>query len=87
MLQTSAYLFMKTETTGQVSVGVVKAPDVLHEKSATQHLADLYCLKEKPEMDVCFEGGRVDCVRVDGWPDEGPSHWEVQVRWKKKKNS
>lgn len=62
-------------------MGVVKAPGVLHEKSATQRLADLYSLKEKPEMDVCFEGKRVDCIRVDGGSDEGPSHWEVQFRW------
>ena len=41
---------MKTENTGQVSVGVVKAPGVLHERTATQHLADLYSLKEKPEI-------------------------------------
>ncbi|CAH3176084.1 unnamed protein product [Porites lobata] len=67
-LQTSSYLFMKTETTGQVSVGIVKAPGVLHEKTATQHLADLYCLKEKAEMDVCFEGKNIDCIRVDGEP-------------------
>ena len=80
-LQTSSYLFMKTETTGQVSVGMVKAPGVLHEKTATQHLADLYCLKEKPEMDVCFEGKTIDCIRVDGGADEGPSHLEVQFRW------
>ena len=80
-LQTSSYLFMKTETTGQVSVGIVKAPGVLHEKTATQHLADLYCLKEKAEMDVCFEGKNIDCIRVDGGADEGPSHVEVQFRW------
>ena len=81
LLQTSSYLFMKTENTGQVSVGVVKAPGVLHEKTATQHLADLYSLKEKPEMEVCFQGKIIDCIRVDGGADEGPSHLEVQFRW------
>lgn len=63
---------MKPGTTGQVPVGMVKAPGVLHEKTATLHLADLYCLKEKPEMDVCFEGKTIDCIRVDGGADEGP---------------
>ena len=56
---------MKTENTGQVSVGVVKAPGVLHEKTATQHLDDLYSLKEKPKMDVRFQGktiGSIDCI-------------------------
>ena len=72
---------MKTENTGQVSVGVVKAPGVLHEKTATQHLDDLYSLKEKPKMDVRFQGKTIDCIRVDGGSDEGPSHLEVQFRW------
>ena len=40
-LKHPSYLFMKTENTGQVSVVVIKAPSVLHEKTATQHLADL----------------------------------------------
>ena len=56
---------MKTENIGQVSVGVVKAPGVLHEKTATQHLDDLYSLKEKPKMDVRFQGktiGSIDCI-------------------------
>ena len=56
---------MKTENTGQVSVGVVKAPGVLHKKTATQHLDDLYSLKEKPKMDVRFQGktiGSIDCI-------------------------
>ena len=81
LLQTSSYLFTKTENTGQVSVGVVKACGVLCEKTATQHLADLYSLKEKPEMDVCFQGKTTDCIRVDGSTDEGPSHLEVQFQW------
>lgn len=33
LLETSSYLFMNTENTGQVSVLVVKAPGVLHEKT------------------------------------------------------
>ena len=34
-------------------------------------------------MDVCFEGKTIDCIRVDGGADEGPSHLEVQFRWTK----
>ena len=80
-LQTSSYVFLETENTGQVPVGVVKEPGVLHDKSPSQHLADLYFLKEKTEMDVCFDGKAVDCIRVDGGADEGPSILEVQFRW------
>lgn len=80
-IQTSSYLFMKTDNTGQVSVGLVKAPGILHDKTPTQHLSDLYSLKEKPEMDSCFQGKRIDCIRVDGGGDEGPGHVEVQFRW------
>ena len=73
---------MKTENTGQVSVGVVKVPGVLHEKSPTQHLSDLSSLKEKPELSSCFERKRIDCIRVDGGGDENPGHMEVQfIRW------
>ena len=59
----------------------MKAHGVLHEKTATQHLADLYSLKDKAEMDVCFEGKNTDCVRGDGGPNEGPGHLQVQFRW------
>ena len=33
----------------------MKAPGVLHEKTDTQKFTDLYSLKDKAEMDVCFE--------------------------------
>lgn len=32
-------------------------------------------------MDVCIQGKAVDCIRVDGGADEGPSHLKVQFRW------
>ena len=48
---------------------------VLHEKKATQHLAELYSLKEKSEMDVCFQRKTIDCIRVDGDADEKPNHF------------
>ena len=71
-----------TKDTGQVSVGMVKAPGALHEMTATQHPADLYSLKEKPENGCVFSReDRHDCIRVDGGADEGPSHLEVQFRW------
>ena len=74
-------MFLETENTGQVSFGVVKAAGVLHDKSPSQHLADLYFLKEKTEM--CFDGKTVDCIRVNGGADKGPSILEVQFRWNK----
>ena len=73
---------MEAENTGRVAVGIVKAPSVLHEKTATQHLADLYMLRENPELDVCFEDKEIDCIRVDGGSEEGPAHLEVQFRWR-----
>ena len=32
-------------------------------------------------MDVCFEGKKVDCVRVDKGSDEGPGQLEIQFSW------
>ena len=80
-LQVTSCLFMEAENTGRVAVGIVKAPSVLHEKTATQHLADLYMLRENPKLDVCFEDKEIDCIRVDGGSEEGPAHLEVQFRW------
>lgn len=56
---------------------MVKVFGVLYEKIVIQYFVDLYCLKEKLEMDVCFEGKIIDCIRVDGGVDEGLSYLEV----------
>ena len=40
VLQTTSYNFSRTNTTGEVCVGVVKASP-LHQKNPAQHIADL----------------------------------------------
>ena len=84
-LQTS-YNFSETKTTGEICVGVVKAPKV-HQKSPCQHAADFNMLSSLNELQsVNAETGapkQVDCIRVDGAGNEGPSHLEVQFYWTK----
>ena len=85
-LQTSSYNFPSTKTTGEICAGVVKAP-LLYGKNAAQHFADLQMLEQQEEVQVAFinpETGKrkeIECVRVDGSYDEGPSHIEVQYWW------
>jgi len=85
-LQTTSYNFTKTTTTGEVCVGVVKAAKV-HQKNPAQHIADLCMLESKEELLPVFVNLHtglpklVECVRVDGATDEGPSHDEVQFWW------
>ena len=85
-LQMTSYNFPSTTTTGEVCAGVVKAPG-LHAKNAAQHYADLQMLEEKEEIREVFwnsesqERKEVECARVDGSFDEGPSHCEVQYWW------
>ena len=80
-LQTSSYLFMETETTPKMCVGIVKPP-VIYDKSPSQHMADLQMIKDKEELSSVFQlpdGSHKSawCVRVDGAGDEGPGHKEV----------
>ena len=84
-LQTTSYNFSSTSTTSEVCCGVVKA-SVVHEKSPSQHASDLMMLEKIPELAPVFQkkGGDVkdiECIRVDGGSDEGPSHTEVQFLW------
>ena len=57
------------------------------QKNAAQHYADLQMLEEKEEIREVFwnsesqERKEVECARVDGRFDEGPSHCEVQYWW------
>lgn len=81
VLQTTSYNFTATSKTGEVCVGVVKAPKI-HEKSPAQHAGDLEMLESTEELHSVFfnESGcpkLVDCIRIDGASDEGPSHDEV----------
>jgi len=88
MLQTSSYNFSETKTTMEICIGVVKAPE-LHQKNPLQHAADLNMLCAIPELQSVFINPEtntpkeVDCIRVDGAGDEGPSHLEVQFYWTK----
>lgn len=85
-LQTTSYNFAGTKTTGEICMGVVKAP-VLYEKNSAQHLADMELLSQNDHCKSTFinpETGKqkqIECVRVDGGYDEGPPHLEVQYWW------
>lgn len=78
-LQVSSYNFSKTSTTAEVCVGIVKASG-LHEKNPSQHAADLEKVEKLEVSRHLFlsEGEAVakeiECERVDGGSDEGPSH-------------
>ena len=84
-LQTTCYNFTRTSTTTELCAGVVKA-SMVHQKHPSQHAADIDMLQKKPKLKACFykDSGDlkdVECVRVDGASDEGPSHAEVQFLW------
>ncbi len=86
VLQTSSYNFTATSTTEEVCAGVVKAPKI-HQKNPVQHASDLELLESKEELQCAFVNPvsglpkPVECIRVDGASDEGPSHEEVQFCW------
>ncbi|CAB3988493.1 Chromatin modification-related YNG2 [Paramuricea clavata] len=80
ILQTTSYMFMGTDTTPEVCVGVVK-PTMLYEKNPNQHAADFVMLHGIPELQSVLTDKPVECIRVDGATDEGPSHVEVQFVW------
>ena len=86
VLQTTSYNFTGTHTTAEICVGVVKAQP-LHHKNSAQHASDLKMLSQKPELAIAFNSSTqngpkiIDCIRVDGASDEGPSHLEVQYWW------
>ena len=81
-------------TTSEVCIGVFKAPG-LHQKNPIQHYEDLCMLEQSDDLKFAFvnpagKNKSIDCIRVDGAADEGPSHLEVQFlwtewHWKKKK--
>lgn len=85
VLQTTTYNFSGTSTTPELCAGVVKAQP-LHSKSPAQHSADLLMLQNQAQLQAafCTSDGcskTIDCIRVDGASDEGPSHVEVQYWW------
>lgn len=85
-LQTTSYNFTATATTKEICVGVVKAAKI-YPKNPAQHSADLDMLSQLPELQPAFMNTltnlpkHIECVRVDGATDEGPSHEEVRFWW------
>ena len=85
VLQTTCYNFTGTETTPELCAGVVNAQP-LFLKCPAQHMADLNMLQKKPELKpaFCCPSGNeklIECIRVDGASDEGPTHVVVQYWW------
>ena len=78
ILQTSSYMFMETNTTPPTCIAVVK-PHFVFKKNAGQHAADFNMISESNLGGTTNR--HVECVRVDGASDEGPSHAEVQLMW------
>ncbi len=82
-LQTTSYNFPRTKTTIEICAGVVKAPGLFN-KNPAQHLANLEMLEQQDEVCAAFinpvngKWKEIECVRIDGGYDEGPSHIEVQ---------
>ena len=81
-LQTTRYNFTRTSVTSEVCAGIVKAAGV-HQKNPCQHAADMEMLQAIESYHPLFykETGKakdIECIRVDGACDEGPSHLEVQ---------
>lgn len=84
-LQTTSYNFTGTKSTLETCVGVVKALPI-HCKNPPQHYSDLVMLSNTPSMQSVLLkptglNKQVDCIRVDGATDEGPSHEAVQFWW------
>ena len=77
IIQVTSYLLVGTKTIPQLSAGIVKPP-MIYPKNPAQHMADMYMLQKNPEFECRMNGTLIDCVRVDGAGDEGPSHHEVQ---------
>ena len=80
VLQTTSYNFTGTSTTSEKCVGVVKAAPI-HKKDPTQHFSDIIMLSSKEYLKPVFQNKDIDCIRVDGATDEGPSHELVQYWW------
>ncbi len=80
VLQTSSYMFLETDNTPLGCFGVVKPHDVFP-KNPSQHAADLEILEGNVLAKPFLSNKIIDCIRVDGGVDEGPSHIEVQFLW------
>ena len=84
-LQTTSYNYTGTKTTNELCAGVVKGAGIFP-KNPAQHFADLCMLEMEEVLSLAFlnSAGKsklIECIRVDGAGDEGPSHLEVQYWW------
>lgn len=87
VLQTTSYNFAETPSSPEMCAGIVKAAKIFP-KNPAQHYTDLKMLQNSitspfinPETKM---PKKIECVRVDGAGDEGPSHLEVQYYWTKR---
>ena len=80
VLQITSYNFPESADYPETCIGVVKG-SLVHQKSPSQHMADLTMLERRPEISHLFKDKDVEFVRVDGAVDEGPGHVEVQFLW------
>ena len=86
ILQTTSYHFHGTATTAELCAGVVKGAGV-YPKNPAQHMSDFEMLEKSGELEAAFLNSStkqpkyIECIRVDGASDEGPSHQEVQFWW------
>ena len=86
ILQTTSYNFTSTKITKELCAGVVKGAKI-YPKNQTQHYADLEMLSDAAELHPAFTNSSthnpkwLECIRVDGATDEGPSHDENLSHW------
>ena len=86
ILQTTSYNFTASKTTEEKCAGIVKAARIFP-KNPMQHYADIEMLNDSEQLKSAFlnpltrQSKRIDCIRVDGASDEGPSHEEVRFWW------
>ena len=88
VLQTTNYNFAASAFSPEVCAGIVKAAKI-SPKNPAQHFSDLQML-QTTELSTALinpitnQKKRIECIRVDGAADEGPSHLEVQYLWTKR---
>ena len=79
VLQITSYNFPATGTTAEICAGVVKAPG-LFPKNPAEYAADLNMLEQRLGVVFQDQAGNctpIDCIRMDGATDEGPSPPQV----------
>jgi hypothetical protein len=80
VLQVTSYNFPQRQNYPEMCIGVVKA-SMVHEKSPSQHMADLLMLEADEEVKPYFANKDTEYVQVDGASDEGPGILEVMFLW------